>query len=205
MSTTTDDLTAHAPRLTTAPVLRGDLPQALIGDLRSDHAGETGAVRIYQGILAVSRDPEVRAFAERHVATEREHLQLVSAIFPQRLHSRLLPVWNIAGFLTGFLPALFGARAVFATIEAVETFVDHHYQEQVDKIDGMLAQAELDANEQADLHALRRLITHCQADEIHHRDEAGELAGARRSPLMRLWAAMVGSGSAFAVKFARSI
>ena len=26
-------------------------------DLRSDHAGETGAVMIYNGILAVSRDP----------------------------------------------------------------------------------------------------------------------------------------------------
>ncbi len=28
----------------------------LLGDLRSDHAGETGAVAIYLGILAISRD-----------------------------------------------------------------------------------------------------------------------------------------------------
>lgn len=206
MSISSDSLSSsHASQLAGAPSLVGGIPDALIGDLRSDHAGETGAVRIYQGILAVSRDPEVRAFAERHIATEREHLELVSAIFPRRLHSRLLPIWNVAGFLTGWLPALFGKRAVFATIEAVETFVDHHYQEQVDKIDAMLASAECSAEAAHDLRALRELIVHCQADEIHHRDEAADLAGANRSALMRLWCWMVGTGSSSAVKLARAV
>ena len=43
-------------------------------DLRSDHAGEFGAVAIYTGVLAVARDPGVRAFALRHQATEADHL-----------------------------------------------------------------------------------------------------------------------------------
>lgn len=34
----------------------GLLPASLVADLRSDHAGETGAVVIYRGILAVTRD-----------------------------------------------------------------------------------------------------------------------------------------------------
>jgi hypothetical protein len=43
---------------------------SLIGDLRSDHAGETGGVIISRGILAGSRDPAVRAFASAHLAAE---------------------------------------------------------------------------------------------------------------------------------------
>ncbi len=53
--------------------LAGGVP-GLIGDLRSDHAGETGAVAIYLGILAVSHNPQIRQFAREHQATEREHL-----------------------------------------------------------------------------------------------------------------------------------
>ena len=41
-------------------------------ELRSDHAGETGAVAIYRGILAITRNPELRTFAEHHLATEQD-------------------------------------------------------------------------------------------------------------------------------------
>ena len=41
----------------------GALPAWLIRDLRSDHAGETGAVAIYRGILAISQSNEIRSFA----------------------------------------------------------------------------------------------------------------------------------------------
>ena len=46
----------------------------LAGEMRSNHAGETGAVWIYKGILALSFDAEIRSFAEHHLATEQEHL-----------------------------------------------------------------------------------------------------------------------------------
>jgi ubiquinone biosynthesis monooxygenase Coq7 len=45
-------------------------PEWLIAELRSDQAGETGAVAIYDGILAVTRNSDLRAFAEHHRATE---------------------------------------------------------------------------------------------------------------------------------------
>ena len=53
--------------------LFSQMPRWLQAELRSDHAGEYGAVMIYRGILAVSRDDLVRDFAARHVATERDH------------------------------------------------------------------------------------------------------------------------------------
>ena len=95
-------------------------------DLRTDHAGEVGAVMIYRGILAVTRDAGVRHFAQEHLATEAGHLAQIEPLLAPHQRSRLLPLWRIAGWLTGALPALVGPRAVYATIEAVETFVDQH-------------------------------------------------------------------------------
>lgn len=181
------------PRASTAEL---SVTTALRAELRSDHAGETGAVLIYRGILAVSRDDAVRAFAERHLATEQSHLAKVEAWLPAAERSRLLPAWRIAGWLTGAIPAVFGARAVYGTIEAVETFVDHHYAQQLDLIDSLPpdpVRAEL-----------REVLRSCQEDERDHRDEAAALArGVRRPLVLRLWCAIVGSGSAAAVVLAR--
>ena len=58
------------------------LEPRLVRDLRSDHAGETGAVWIYKGILAVSSDAELREFAREHLATERRHLHFFDAWLP---------------------------------------------------------------------------------------------------------------------------
>jgi ubiquinone biosynthesis monooxygenase Coq7 len=173
--------------------LAGGVP-GLIGDLRSDHAGETGAVAIYLGILAVTRDPKIRHFAREHLATEREHLARLAELLPAGQRSVLLPVWRVAGWLTGFLPALIGARAVYATIDAVETFVDHHYEEQIRKLpaDGPGG-------------ALRALLMACQADEVDHRDEARAAGAAAHGRLLQSWQWLVGTGSALAVKAARRV
>ena len=173
------------------------VPGSLQGDLRSDHAGETGAVWIYRGVLAVAGDASVRAFAQRHLATELEHLRLITPIVPWPQRSRLLVPWRVAGFLTGALPALAGARAVYGTVASVETFVDHHYQQQIDHIDA------LPAAEGAAAAPLRALLARCQADECEHRDEAVALAGSSPNWLLRTWCAAVGRGSALAVRLAR--
>lgn len=169
------------------------MPAWLVADLRSDQAGETGAVWIYRGVLAIGRDPALRAFAQRHLATEQRHLGLIDACLPPGDRSRLLPLWRVAGWLTGALPALFGPRAVYATIAAVETFVDRHYQEQVDR----LAHEPVWA-------ALRELLDGCREDEVAHRDEAAGHAGPP-GLLMRAWCRVVGAGSSAAVKVCRHV
>ena len=168
--------------------------QELVGDLRSDHAGETGAVWIYRGLLAVSRDPGVREFAKRHLATEQSHLDKIKAVLPWPQRSRLLPGWRVAGFATGALPALLGPRAVYATIAAVETFVDQHYQHQIDKLANRPEHAQLLA-----------LLVECQQDECEHRDEALALQSKPPGWLLRAWCKVVGSGSSAAVELARRI
>ena len=169
----------------------------LVGDLRSDQAGETGAVWIYRGILAISRDAGVREFATRHLATEQDHLDKINAVLPWPQRSRLLPGWRVAGFLTGALPAIFGPRAVYATIAAVETFVDQHYQHQIDKLQGQPQHAEL-----------LGLLKACQEDECEHRDESLNHKALVAKPagwLLRAWCKVVGTGSSVAVELAKRV
>jgi 3-demethoxyubiquinol 3-hydroxylase len=181
----------------------GQLPAALVRELRTDHAGETGAVMIYRGILATTRDAAVRCFAQAHLATEAGHLAEIVPLLAPRHRSLLLPLWRIAGWLTGALPALAGPRAVYATIEAVETFVDHHYAEQIESID------RLDPGRtHPPLQSLRTLLQSCRTDEISHRDEAAMLLARSThpsSPALRLWVWSVGAGSRSAVKICRRV
>jgi len=169
-------------------------PRWLQQELRSDHAGEVGAVMIYRGVLAISRNSSVRQFAEAHLCTEQKHLKLMEDIVPVAGRTRLLPVWRLMGWLTGALPALFGPRAVFATIEAVETFVDQHYEQQIVRL-----------YPEGPYDALRQVLIDCQADEVSHRDEAAQLATPARGFLLRLWCVIVGAGSAAAVVAAKRI
>lgn len=193
-------MTAHVtPHLAAMPDAAGldALAHAipgLMGDLRSDHAGETGAVMIYLGILAGARSARIREFAQAHLISERRHLAQFDALLPASQRSALLPLWRVAGWLTGFLPALLGERAVYATIDAVESFVDQHYEAQLRK---------LPAHGPGGV--LRSLLTACQADELHHRDEARAASTAPARPLMRLWRWLVGAGSAVAVSAARRL
>lgn len=182
-----------ASRVHLAP---GDiLPAWVFSHLRTDHAGEVGAVCIYQGVLQFARDPKLRAFAEHHLATEQKHLRLISDWLPASQYSRLLPLWRLAGFLTGALPALFGPKAVYATIEAVETFVNQHYEDQIRALES-----------KPELSDLRQTLLDCQADEVAHRDEAAAALGSTRPNLvLRVWCDMVGTGSKAAVSFIRHI
>jgi demethoxyubiquinone hydroxylase (CLK1/Coq7/Cat5 family) len=179
-----------------APVLSVHMER----ELRSDHAGETGAVYIYKGLASVAAwrgDTELLAFAHRHGKTEADHLLRVEHWLAPQRRSRLLSLWRVAGWLTGALPALAGRRAVYATIASVETFVDQHYQQQIDHL-----QAGPDAERLKDLLVL---LQDCQADEREHRDESAALAGMKQPLPLKVWCAVVAAGSSGAVVMARRI
>ena len=167
-------------------------------ELRSDHAGETGAVYIYKGITAIARllnDKELISFAQNHGATEAEHLKLMETVLTTDLQSRLLLLWRIAGWLIGAIPALFGRKAVYATIAAVETFVEQHYQAQIDHL--LLNRSH---------NGLLQLLQRCQADEIDHKHEAAIALGeAKPGFILRVWCSLMGIGSRGAVAVCRRI
>lgn len=170
------------------------LPPTLVADIRTDHAGETGAVWIYKGILAVSRNAEIRAFASEHLHTEQRHLSAMNELLPVFRRSWLLVPWRIAGFITGAIPALLGPVAVYRTIAAVETFVNLHYQEQIDKLNILGTHQDLKAQ-----------LIEFQLDECAHRDEAAAKTTKPGGLIARLWVGAVGTGSKVAVTLARFI
>jgi 3-demethoxyubiquinol 3-hydroxylase len=114
--------------------------------------------------------------------------------------SRLLPLWRASGWLTGALPACFGPRAVYATIQSVETFVDQHYAAQLDLIDTLQRE-----RPNPELAALRSLLQQCQQDEVAHRDDAAARWNGRARGPLAVWRWLVGSGSAAAVRVCRHI
>ena len=170
------------------------LTKWLEGELRSDHAGEPGAVWIYRGILATSTDPGVRDFAQRHLETEKQHLKLIEAFLQRYQRSWLLPLWRVAGFLTGALPSIFSSNAVFATVSTVETFVVSHYMAQIGRL-----QSHNSHNN------ICRALQSCCDDETKHESEASNLLNGRPSFFLRVWCALVSSGSNLAVRCARVI
>ena len=163
--------------------------------LRSDHAGEVGAVYIYKGILSIAKDPALVEFSNRHLETEKEHLRKIEQILSPSKRSKLVGIWKIAGYLLGLLPSLFGPRIVFATIEAVESFVEDHYEEQLKYL-----RAQDDPDE-----VLINLLQSCQDDEIEHKNESAIKKKSTPGFLLNLWMKIVGWGSSSAVKVAKII
>lgn len=116
----------------------GDLSpkQSIERMIRVDHAGEYGAMRIYQGQLAVlgkSTDgPVIAEMAEQ----EAEHLEIFKKLVIERQvrPTALLPLWHLAGFALGAGTALLGKRAAMACTIAVEEVIDEHYTRQADSL-----------------------------------------------------------------------
>ena len=80
-----------ASRVHLAP---GDiLPEWVFAHLRTDHAGEVGAVCIYQSVLQFARDPKLRAFAERcrdELAPKADLTQYTTSIAITMLNAALV-------------------------------------------------------------------------------------------------------------------
>ena len=169
------------------------IPSDLIPFFRTNHAGETGAVYIYKAILYVSKNKDIVNFATNHLKTESEHLKLIENILEKRHRSKLIFLWKIAGFATGLIPSLFSKKFVFATIFYVESFVEKHYQEQIDMLGSKSKNNEL-----------KKFLKKLQEDEISHKDDA-ILEVSKFSYFHKIWGQIVGMGSAFAVKISMYI
>ena len=169
------------------------IPNVIIPDLRTDHAGETGAVFIYKGILLVSKDKEILDFAENHLLTEKKHLELLEKILPDNEKSKLLFLWKFLGLLTGLIPALIGKKFIYATIFFVESFVEKHYDEQIVKLRKKKKSMEL-----------VQLLETLKNDEISHKEDSLKRFG-KLSFLLRIWGYIVEIGSKTAVSISYKI
>ena len=169
------------------------IPNVIIPDLRTDHAGETGAVFIYKGILLVSKDKEIIEFAENHLLTEKKHLELIEKILPDTQKSKLLFLWKFFGLLTGLVPALIGKKFIYATIYYVESFVEKHYDEQILKL-----------RKRKNSLKLIQFIETLKNDEVSHKEDSLKRFD-ELSFLLKIWGKIVEIGSKTAVSISYRI
>jgi len=161
--------------------------------IRVDHAGEYGAVRIYQGQLAVLKNGAA-ADTIRHMAEqEQRHLKTFDRLVNERRvrPTALEPIWRVAGFALGAATALMGEKAAFACTAAVEEVIDEHYASQVAALEGKDA-------------ALQATVAEFRAEEAEHRDTALQ-NGAEQAPGYRLLSATIKAGCRVAIKLSEKI
>ena len=152
-------------RLTKHGILPGDLPAKEMVEriVRVDHAGEYGAVRIYQGQLAVLGNSPAAEVIREMSETEHEHLAEFNTLIAERRvrPTALIPIWHIAGYALGAATAMMGERAAMACTAAIEEVIDEHYAEQASRL----------GDDEADL---RATIEKFREDELEHRETALE-------------------------------
>ncbi len=150
-------------------------------------------MQIHRGILALTDDAGVRAYAARRLAIEHLQLRRIRHWLPAGERSRLLPLWRVAGWVAGAIAARVGPRAVFAIVAASERFVDRRYAAQIDRLSA-----------HPELTDLRAALAACRNVEIDRHGPQARLR-ARSLLLGRGRAAVVGKGPELAIAVGRRI
>ncbi|HWE47239.1 MAG TPA: demethoxyubiquinone hydroxylase family protein [Caulobacteraceae bacterium] len=175
----------------------GAVKRRLSEILRVDHAGELGAVCIYQGQRAVFEQAAGRAEVSETLVEMEGHEQVHLKRFDRLLTDHrvrptlMAPVWRAAGFALGVGTALMGEKAAHACTEAVEDVIEAHYADQIDEL------SERDPELAAELSKFRD-------DELAHRDRAIE-EGAHEAPGYSLLAGFIRLGCKAAIKISEKV
>ena len=165
--------------------------------IRVDHAGERGAIKIYEGqLLALKtfkKDPELLKLVEEM----REHEQEHSDFFENEIRERnikptkFLPLWDLLGVGLGFGSTILGKKAAMLCTASVEEVIDKHYQSQIDQL-------------QDDEKKLRNKIKKFRADELEHKDIAYE-HGATKKGFYSVMDKIIKTGSKIAINISEKI
>ena len=167
--------------------------------LRVDHAGEHGAVAIYQGQQAVfagaTGEARMAGLLAEMEAGEAHHLAAFDRLLTERCVRPTVfsPIWHAAGWTLGAVTALMGRRAAMACTSAVESVIEGHYQDQADALADDEAEAET-----------RAMFLQFREDELGHHDTA--LAeGAEDAPAYGLMARAIRVGCRAAIKVSQKL
>ena len=108
--------------------------------IRVDHAGERGAIKIYEGqLLALNtfiKDEELKKIIEEMKEHEREHCNYFENEIKKRKikPTRLLPFWDLIGVGLGFGSTMLGKKAAMLCTVSVEEVIDEHYSKQIEQL-----------------------------------------------------------------------
>jgi ubiquinone biosynthesis monooxygenase Coq7 len=165
--------------------------------IRVDHAGERGAVKIYEGqLLALNtlvKDEKLKKIIEEMKVHEKEHCEFFEKEIKKRdiKPTKLLPLWDLLGVGLGFGSTLLGKKAAMLCTASVEEVIDKHYQSQIDQLDKTEKE-------------LKKNITKFREDELHHKDIAYE-KGATKKGCYSILDKVIKTGSKIAINISEKI
>ena len=165
--------------------------------IRVDHAGERGAVKIYEGqLLALNtlvKDENLRKTIEEMKIHEKEHCEFFENEIKKRKirPTKFLPLWDLLGVGLGFGSTILGKKAAMLCTASVEEVIDEHYLNQINQI-------------KDDEKKLREKIKKFRQDEIDHKDIAYE-EGATKKGLYSVMDKVIKTGSRIAINISEKI
>ena len=165
--------------------------------IRVDHAGERGAVKIYEGqLLALNtlvKDESLKETIEEMKVHEIEHCQFFEREIKKRniKPTKFLPLWDLLGVGLGFGSTLLGRKAAMLCTASVEEVIDKHYLSQINQL----------GPEEKEL---KKNITKFREDELHHKDIAYE-KGASKKGLYSIMDKIIKTGSKIAINISEKV
>ena len=165
--------------------------------IRVDHAGERGAIKIYEGqLLALNtlvKNEELKKTVEEMKQHEKEHCDYFEDEIKKRniKPTKFLPLWDLLGVGLGFGSTLLGKKAAMLCTASVEEVIDKHYQNQIDQLG-------------PDEKDLKKKIIKFREDELHHKDIAYEKGATKKGPYLIL-DKLIKAGSKIAINISEKI
>ena len=165
--------------------------------IRVDHAGERGAIKIYEGQLLALKTFKQNVSLKRKIEEMKEHEREHYEYFDSEIKKRnieptkLLPLWDVMGITLGFGTAMLGEKAAMLCTASVEEVIDGHYKEQTFKLG-------------KDEKKLKKKIIKFREDELHHKDIAYE-KGASKEGLYSIMDRIIKTGSKIAINISEKI
>ena len=165
--------------------------------IRVDHAGERGAIKIYEGqLLALNtflKDNELKKTIEEMKVHEQEHSDYFENEIKKRniKPTKFLPLWDLLGVGLGFGSTLMGKKAAMLCTASVEEVIDEHYLNQINQLEN-------------DEKKLKNKIIKFRNDELHHKDIAYK-EGATKDGLYSVMDKIIKTGSRIAINISEKI
>ena len=165
--------------------------------IRVDHAGERGAVKIYEGqLLALNtlvKDDSLKKIIEEMKVHEKEHCDFFENEIKKRniQPTKFLPLWDLLGVGLGFGSTLLGKKAAMLCTASVEEVIDKHYLNQINQLD--ISEKDL-----------KKKITKFRQDEIDHKDIAYDEGATKKGPYFLL-DKIIKTGSKIAINISEKI
>ena len=165
--------------------------------IRVDHAGERGAVKIYQGQLlalnTIIKDESLKKTIEEMQVHEKEHCEFFENEIKKRniKPTKFQPLWDLLGMGLGFGSTILGKKAAMLCTASVEEVIDKHYLDQINQLG-------------SDEKELKKKIIKFREEELDHKDIAYE-KGATKKGFYSIMDKIIKTGSKIAIKVSEKI